>query len=56
MADNAHTEDPERRNGDQPDERPKAGEKPYEFQRFEDLTRKLAKVPKRELDAKRKAS
>jgi hypothetical protein len=33
-----------------------AGERPSEFQRFQDLTRKLLRVPKPELDTKRKAS
>jgi hypothetical protein len=44
------------RNGQPPSQdEPTAGEKPEGFQRFEDLTRKLLRVPKSELDEKRRA-
>jgi len=49
-----------RRNGEPEDAgepvAPAQNGKPEEFQRFEDLARKLAKVPKAELDEKRKTA
>jgi hypothetical protein len=50
MAENSQADEAERRNG-----QPAKGERPEEFGRFEALTRKLLRVPKAELDEKRRA-
>lgn len=56
MADNQRA-DPQTGNGHRSaDEEPPAGEKPEGFQRFEDLMRKLVRVPKSEVDEKRKTA
>jgi hypothetical protein len=46
----------ENRQADEPHTRSGIRDQPEEFQRFADLTRKLAKVPKAELEKKRKAA
>lgn len=50
MADQSHNGQPRKPDSGEKDE-PASG-KPPEFERFEGLTRKLMKVPKRELDEK----
>ena len=57
MAVNPQPDEPGRRaDSEQPADKASAGERPEEFSRFEALTRKLIRVPKSEVDAKRKAS
>lgn len=45
-----------RADSDESTEKQPAGERPSEFERFEALTRKLIRVPKSEVDEKRKTT
>jgi hypothetical protein len=57
MAVNPQPDQPRRpKEPDESTEPSPAGERPSEFERFEALTRKLIRVPKSEVDEKRKAS
>lgn len=59
MAESRRNGEPERRDGqpaDEPETQDSNGDTPDEFERFEDLARRLVQVPKSELDEKRKTA